>query len=53
MGQPSVRPWSATTTTPVPRQLPADVAGFTGRGAHLAELEALLAGRHPGHRPPR
>jgi tetratricopeptide (TPR) repeat protein len=27
----------------VPRQLPADVVGFTGRDAHLASLDALLA----------
>ena len=27
---------------PAPAQLPADVAGFTGRVAHLAELDALL-----------
>jgi tetratricopeptide (TPR) repeat protein/transcriptional regulator with XRE-family HTH domain len=29
---------------PVPRQLPADVAAFTGRAAELAELDALLDG---------
>jgi tetratricopeptide (TPR) repeat protein/transcriptional regulator with XRE-family HTH domain len=28
----------------VPAQLPADVAGFTGRGQHLRELDALLSG---------
>lgn len=28
---------------PVPRQLPADVAAFTGRSADLAELDGLLA----------
>jgi DNA-binding SARP family transcriptional activator/tetratricopeptide (TPR) repeat protein len=27
----------------IPRQLPADVPGFTGRAAHLAELDRLLA----------
>jgi DNA-binding SARP family transcriptional activator/tetratricopeptide (TPR) repeat protein len=32
---------------PVPRQLPADVAAFTGRAEELAELAALL---DPGHR---
>ncbi len=30
---------------PVPAQLPADVSGFTGRAAHLAQLDALLPGR--------
>jgi DNA-binding SARP family transcriptional activator len=29
---------------PVPRELPADVAGFTGRAAELAELDLLLPG---------
>ena len=29
-------------TGPVPRQLPADVAGFTGRAEPLADLDALL-----------
>ncbi|MFG3685507.1 BTAD domain-containing putative transcriptional regulator [Micromonospora sp. NPDC047740] len=31
----------------VPRQLPADVSGFTGRMAELAELDAMVAGRGP------
>jgi tetratricopeptide (TPR) repeat protein/transcriptional regulator with XRE-family HTH domain len=31
----------------VPRQLPADLAGFTGRRRHLRELDALLAGDPP------
>jgi DNA-binding SARP family transcriptional activator/uncharacterized protein HemY len=45
-------------TMPVPRELPADVDGFTGRAAELAELDWLLptavgqepdpAGREPG-----
>jgi DNA-binding XRE family transcriptional regulator len=34
----------AAPVAPVPRQLPADVAGFTGRSPHLAELDGLLAG---------
>ncbi|GIJ64096.1 AfsR/SARP family transcriptional regulator [Virgisporangium aurantiacum] len=29
-------------THPTPRQLPADVAGFTGRGEHLKQLDELL-----------
>jgi DNA-binding SARP family transcriptional activator len=49
-----VRPGSPPRTTPVdvPRQLPADVAGFTGRGRHLAELDLLLPGiaGEPGDR---
>lgn len=31
-------------TAPPPRQLPADVAGFTGRAGQLADLDRLLAG---------
>ncbi|SFW90991.1 tetratricopeptide repeat protein [Amycolatopsis australiensis] len=34
----------------VPAQLPADVTGFRGRAAQLAELDALLAGGDPGAR---
>ncbi len=46
-GQPRVR------ERPVPAQLPADVAGFTGRGAELAELTGLLtADRVDGPDPP-
>ncbi|HEU5419966.1 MAG TPA: BTAD domain-containing putative transcriptional regulator [Streptosporangiaceae bacterium] len=30
--------------TPTPAQLPADLADFTGRGAHLARLRGLLSG---------
>jgi tetratricopeptide (TPR) repeat protein/transcriptional regulator with XRE-family HTH domain len=37
---------------PVPAQLPADVAAFTGRGSELAQLEALLAGTAPGRPEP-
>jgi DNA-binding SARP family transcriptional activator/tetratricopeptide (TPR) repeat protein len=33
----------APPTMPVPRQLPADITGFTGRAAPLARLDALLA----------
>ncbi|OLF19316.1 hypothetical protein BU204_01895 [Actinophytocola xanthii] len=32
---------------PVPRQLPPDVAGFTGRGTEMAALDALLAQDEP------
>lgn len=32
------------TSADVPRQLPADVAGFCGRAPHLDEMDALLAG---------
>ncbi|MGI5214683.1 tetratricopeptide repeat protein [Plantactinospora sp. CA-290183] len=35
---------------PVPGQLPADVAGFTGRTGQLAALDALLT-QHPGPAP--
>ncbi len=37
-------PQPAAATEPAPRQLPADVAGFTGRAADLERLDALLAG---------
>ena len=33
---------------PVPAQLPADVAGFTGRSEDMRELDALLADGDPG-----
>src|SRR6266511_1229634 len=36
------RPNHNKTERPVPRQLPGDVAGFTGRDAELAQLDALL-----------
>ena len=39
-GPPSAGPWP--TDGPAPAQLPADVAGFTGRTAELAALDALL-----------
>ncbi len=42
---------SPGTRTVVPRQLPADVAAFTGRTAELAELAALLR-RDPDDRVP-
>jgi DNA-binding SARP family transcriptional activator len=35
----------------VPRQLPADVANFTGREAYLEELDALLAGEPDAEQP--
>jgi DNA-binding SARP family transcriptional activator/tetratricopeptide (TPR) repeat protein len=35
-------------SSPVPRQLPPDVAGFTGREAHLELLDALLPGDDVG-----
>jgi DNA-binding SARP family transcriptional activator/tetratricopeptide (TPR) repeat protein len=38
----------ATLTVPVPRQLPADVSGFTGRRSELARLAKLL---HPAEAP--
>ena len=48
------RPGSPPWTVPpeVPRQLPADVAGFTGRDRYLAELDLLLPGSagEPGDR---
>ena len=37
-------PTAAVKTQPVPAQLPADVAAFTGRDAELAALDLLLAG---------
>ncbi|MBB5868836.1 tetratricopeptide (TPR) repeat protein/transcriptional regulator with XRE-family HTH domain [Allocatelliglobosispora scoriae] len=40
---------SAGPGWPIPRQLPADVFRFTGRAAHLAELDALL--HSPGPSP--
>lgn len=38
----------ARTERPVPAQLPADVAAFTGRGAELAELDGRLDSIPPG-----
>jgi tetratricopeptide (TPR) repeat protein len=35
-------PVASPTTATVPRQLPADVTAFTGRGAETAELDGLL-----------
>src|SRR5262249_50327776 len=35
-------PITASAGPPVPRQLPADIAGFTGRSAELAELDRML-----------
>ena len=42
---------SVCTRTVVPRQLPADVATFTGRNAELAELSSLLRRDPDGVRP--
>jgi tetratricopeptide (TPR) repeat protein len=39
---------TAAGSPSVPRQLPPDIAGFTGRTAELAELERMLAGAGPG-----
>jgi DNA-binding SARP family transcriptional activator/tetratricopeptide (TPR) repeat protein len=39
----SVVGFASPASGPVPRQLPADVAAFTGRAAPLAELDRLLA----------
>jgi tetratricopeptide (TPR) repeat protein len=36
----------------IPRQLPTDIGGFTGRVAELAALDALLAGDRPAAAPP-
>jgi DNA-binding SARP family transcriptional activator/tetratricopeptide (TPR) repeat protein len=38
---------AAAATAPPPAQLPADIADFTGRGSHLAQLRGLLT-RSPG-----
>ena len=40
----SVGPAAVGASRPVPAQLPADVAAFTGRDAELAALDLLLAG---------
>lgn len=39
------RPHVSAAVTDVPRQLPADVASFTGRARELAAMDALLRGR--------
>jgi len=39
-----VPPRSPAAAIPVPHQLPADVAGFTGRAEHLEQLDGLLGG---------
>lgn len=46
----SSRPAAAASRTPVPAQLPADVAGFTGRAEYLRQLDAMLSA--DGGRPP-
>jgi DNA-binding SARP family transcriptional activator/tetratricopeptide (TPR) repeat protein len=40
---PAAAPGPAAASPPVPRELPADVAAFTGREGELAELDARLA----------
>jgi tetratricopeptide (TPR) repeat protein len=40
---------AAVTGARVPRQLPVDVFGFTGRAGQLADLDALLEYNLPGH----
>jgi tetratricopeptide (TPR) repeat protein len=45
-------PGGALTGALVPRQLPVDVFGFTGRASQLADLDALLEHGLPGHGPP-
>jgi tetratricopeptide (TPR) repeat protein len=42
-GRATVRATEPTAAMTVPRQLPGDVYGFTGRGAALTELDGLLA----------
>jgi DNA-binding SARP family transcriptional activator len=44
------QPFAATGPVPVPAQLPTDLAGFAGRRAELAQLDAMLdpAGRDGG-----
>ena len=37
------QPYWPTTPRPVPRQLPADVPSFVGRGTELAELDGVFA----------
>ena len=46
-GTPAAAPDMPATPAATPAQLPADVAGFTGRADHLAGLDALL-GAGPG-----
>ncbi|GAA3603175.1 BTAD domain-containing putative transcriptional regulator [Microlunatus ginsengisoli] len=41
-GRPAPRATGSSTGRPVPEQLPADVAGFTGRADHVAALNRLL-----------
>jgi tetratricopeptide (TPR) repeat protein/transcriptional regulator with XRE-family HTH domain len=41
-GTPSVDRTAGADRTPLPAQLPADVAGFTGRDVELAALDALI-----------
>jgi tetratricopeptide (TPR) repeat protein/transcriptional regulator with XRE-family HTH domain len=41
-GEPEPAAATAPPALPVPAQLPADVADFTGRAAHLEQLDALL-----------
>jgi hypothetical protein len=39
-------PGASAPTGPVPRELPSDVAAFTGRARELAELDQILLGGH-------
>jgi DNA-binding SARP family transcriptional activator/Tfp pilus assembly protein PilF len=53
--QPASDPAGPTPARPAPRELPGDVAAFTGRAAELAELDRLLLGQAdppPGGRKP-
>jgi DNA-binding SARP family transcriptional activator len=56
-GDPALDAPTATTTPTVsvagliPRQLPADVANFTGRESYLEELDSLLASEPDGEQP--
>jgi DNA-binding SARP family transcriptional activator/tetratricopeptide (TPR) repeat protein len=45
---PSAPPAATSTARAVPAQLPTDIAGFTGRAAHLKELDQLLPGEPAG-----
>ncbi len=42
LSRPATGPAASSSAVPVPRELPGDVAAFTGRAAELAELDKLL-----------